>query len=153
MPDKSPKDWEHSHKIAKAIQKLVEAHQQEQEVSVREIQRRIEMEHPALSRIMKGKTYLVDERAKWSLFKLGRYFGADFGEEWLSPYINPTSPGWWKFDLSAEAEGRHTSPDKKDGNGSTLESILPRVDERVEKEDEYSNIERRQRQPTKRKKR
>jgi hypothetical protein len=84
---KSPQDIARSNQLAKKIKGLVD---QEQNLrSFREIQRRLHMEHPALLRIIDGTTFLLGERAKWSLFKIGRYFGTDFDEDWLTPYINP----------------------------------------------------------------
>lgn len=92
-PDNSP-DKRRSKELAAEINRLVEQHRAECEKkhgtkpSIREIERDLDLEHPALLNIIKGKNNLLGDRSKWSLFKIGIYLGTDFGESWLSEYIS-----------------------------------------------------------------
>lgn len=92
MP-KKPKDKARSDALATEIKRLVELRQGQhlketgKELSIRQIEKELDLEHPALKRIIDGANDLMGERSRWSLFKLGRYLGSDFGEAWLSEYI------------------------------------------------------------------
>jgi hypothetical protein len=90
---KKPSDPQRSNEIAREIKRLVELRQEEhfqkhgKPLSIRQIQKHLQLEHPALLNIMEGKNDLLSERSKWSLFKIGKYFGTDLGEPWLREYV------------------------------------------------------------------
>lgn len=94
MSWKSLEEKKRSKEIADKVSGVVEDYQKQYfaenhiRISVRELERRMDMTHPMLDNIMKNKNNLLDDRSRWSLIKIGEYFGTYFDEEELKPYID-----------------------------------------------------------------